>query len=65
MVNIFKINPLIQELKRVLELKEITLDDTNTMITNKEAIIRTLIERSIEYSDLQAIELIVKLLNEK
>lgn len=57
-----KENPFITELKRVLDLKEVKIDDE--IITNKEAICQELIKKAIN-GDLTAIEVIGKLLNSK
>lgn len=57
-----KENPLILELKRVLELKEVETEEG--LISNKEAICQKLMDRAVN-GDLNTIELIGKLLNSK
>lgn len=64
MASLNKEHALIKELKRVLDLKEVPLDDNpDILITNKEAIVRTLMQKAIDDANLQAIQLIADLLS--
>lgn len=55
-----KENPLIKQLKRVLELKEVETEEG--LISNKEAICQMLMDKAIKNGDLLAVNTIIDIL---